>query len=112
VARELDRLANQACQDWVAQNKEVFTTPTAAEAGFVGDIYAVRHFQQNMDIKKLQKGGFNADPVVAKATVSGGSVVTLEQHSPNAARTPNICEHFGIECISLEEFMEAEGWTF
>jgi hypothetical protein len=113
VARELDRFGNQPCLDWLAGNRDIFTTPTATEARVVRDIYAVQHFQQNLDMKKLQKGGLNADPfVVAKASASNASVVTLEQFAPNAARIPNICQHFGVPCLSLEEFMEAEGWEF
>jgi Domain of unknown function (DUF4411) len=113
VARELDRFSNQACLEWLAGNREIFTTPTAAEAQVVRDIYAVRHFQQNLDTKKLQKGGLNADPfVVAKASASNAAVVTLEQFAPNAARIPNICQNFDVPCLSLEDFMEAEGWEF
>ena len=45
-------------------------------------------------------------------TVEGRTVVTMESLKPNAARIPNICEHFGVRCMDLEEFMEAEGWKF
>jgi hypothetical protein len=31
---------------------------------------------------------------------------------PHAVKIPNICAHFGVKCLSLAEFMEAEGWTF
>jgi hypothetical protein len=27
-------------------------------------------------------------------------------------KNPNICQHFRIPCMSLEEFMEGEGWVF
>lgn len=63
--------------------------------------------------KKLLEGGVNADPfVVAKAKVNNAAVVTLEQLAQHAARIPNICQHFGVRCMSLEEFMEAENWIF
>jgi hypothetical protein len=93
----------------------VFATPTRDEALFVSDIYQVPHFQANIEQKKLLKGGKNADPfVVAKCSVLGddASVVTLERHKRNAAKVPNICEHFGIASMDLEQFMEAEEWTF
>ncbi len=55
----------------------------------------------------------NADPfVIAKAAVNGFSVVTMEHLRENAAKIPNICNHFDIPWMSLEEFMEAEGWQF
>ncbi|MGA3043710.1 MAG: DUF4411 family protein [Bryobacteraceae bacterium] len=76
-------------------------------------MYAVPHFQQNIEQQKILKGGKNADAfVIAKAGVEHGTVVTMELLKPNAARIPNICEHFSIPCLSLEEFMEEEGWQF
>ncbi len=80
VRRELERYGNEACQVWLRDHREVFTTPTPAEARFVADIYRVRHFQQNIELKKIQKGGLNADPfVIAKAAIEGRAVVTLER---------------------------------
>ena len=113
VRREIEDRYIEALHNWVENNKDVFTTPTAAEGAFVGQIYSVPHFQQNIEQKKLLKGGKNADPfLIAKAAVIGGTVVTMETEPPNAARVPNICRHFGVPCMTLEEFMEAEGWRF
>ena len=54
-----------------------------------------------------------ADPfVIAKAKVHNGCVITQEVKKPNAARIPNVCEHFGVDCLNLEGFMEREDWTF
>ncbi len=39
-------------------------------------------------------------------------VVTEETFRPNAAKIPNVCQHFGIECINLRQLMEREGWRF
>jgi hypothetical protein len=50
--------------------------------------------------------------VIAKAKVVGGCVVTQEKKKPQAAKIPNVCEHFGIHCVNLEGFMEQENWTF
>jgi len=112
VKRELERYAH-INEDWMRDNAAIFTTPTAAEGGIIRNIYAVPHFQQNIELKKIQKGGLNADPfVVAKALVGEGTVVTLEGALPNAAKIPNICRHFNVRCLNLEEFMEEEGWQF
>jgi hypothetical protein len=87
--------------------------PTAAEAAFVGRIYAVPHFQQNIERQKLLQGGKIADAfVIARAAVEGRTVVTMEALKPHAVRIPNICDHFKVPCMSLEDFMEAEGWEF
>tara|TARA_R110001606_G_C15360819_1_gene648502 strand:- start:106 stop:576 length:471 start_codon:yes stop_codon:yes gene_type:complete len=113
VLRELEGYSIENLEDWCSTNKSVFTTPTAAEGAFVGQIYRVGHFQQNIEQKKILKGGQNADPfVVAKAAVSDATVVTMEIAKPNAVKIPNICAHFKVPCISLEEFMEAENWQF
>lgn len=59
------------------------------------------------------RGGRNADPfVIAKAGVEGHTVVTMELFKPNAAKIPNICQHFTVKCLTLEGFMEEEGWEF
>ena len=96
-----------------AEQKCFFSTPTAAETEFVREIYRIKHFWQNIELKKIQKGGFSADPfVIAKAVVNDAIVVTLEIEKPKVVRISNICKHFGIECVNLEDFMEAEDWKF
>ena len=91
----------------------IFATPTAAEDSFVAQIYSVAHFQQNIEQQKLYKDGKNADAfVIAKAAIENASVVTMETFKPHAARIPNICEHFNVQCLTLEGFMENEGWQF
>jgi hypothetical protein len=98
---------------WAKDHTELFAIPTAAEAAFVTRIYAVNHFQQNIEQQKLLKGGKNADPfVIAKAAIEDRAVVTMEEFKPNAAKIPNICRHFNVKCLSLQEFMEEEGWEF
>ena len=112
VFREIEDQDDEL-KKWAKNHKTVFTTPTAEEGEFVGRIYAVKHFQANIEQQKLLKGGKNADPfVIAKAAVSKVPLVTLERLRPNAAKIPNICRHFGIHCLSLEEFMQLEGWQF
>lgn len=113
VRRELEDGPDESLREWVAQNRELFTIPNAEEGAFVARIYVVPHFQQNIELQKLLRGGRNADPfVIAKAALTEGTVVTMERIRPNAAKIPNICDHFGIPCMTLEEFMESEGWEF
>jgi Domain of unknown function (DUF4411) len=113
VAREIEDSGLERLRDWAADNGGVFTTPNAAETSFVAKIFAVPHFQQNIELQKILKGGKNADAfVVAKASVLKATVVTVEKPKPKSAKIPNICEHFGIGCMDLEQFMESEGWQF
>lgn len=111
--REIRDGGPESLLEWVKQNGHLFSTPTAEEGRFVAQIYSVPHFQQNIEQQKLLNGGKNADPfVIAKAHVERRAVVTMEKLKPNAAKIPNICQHFGVRCLSLEEFMEEEGWEF
>ena len=113
VRRELEGYQHNGLQDWLKANTELFPTPTAEEAAFVARIFAIPHFQNNIEGKKFMRGGLVADPfIIARAAVAGASVVTVETFKPNASDIPNICQHFNIPCLSLEQFMEAEGWTF
>jgi Domain of unknown function (DUF4411) len=113
VLREIEDCAIVRLRQWAKQHQELFTVPTAAEGAFVAQIYAVERFQQNIEQQKILKGGKNADAfVVAKAAVAGGTVVTMELLKPNAVRIPNVCSYFKVPCLSLEEFMEKEGWQF
>lgn len=98
---------------WARANLDFFALPTQEEASFITQIYGVAHFHANIEQQKLLKGGHMADPfVIAKAAVQGRTVVTTEQFKPNAAKIPNICRHFGVPCMTLQEFMEAQGWRF
>jgi hypothetical protein len=113
VGREIEDDRVAALREWAKHRPELFPAPTAAEGAFVGQIFAVPHFQQVIEQKKLYRGGKNADPfVIARAAVLKATVVTMEQKPTNGARIPNICEHFDIKCTSLEGFMEMEGWQF
>jgi hypothetical protein len=111
--REIQDGSMQTCETWANANAHLFGIPTAAEGAFVARIYGVAHFQQNIEQQKLLKGGKNADPfVIARAAVEERAVVTMELFKPNGAKIPNICQHFRVRCLTLEEFMEEEGWQF
>lgn len=112
VFRELEDSGDAAAK-WATANEELFTTPNAAEGSFVAGIYAVPHFQANIERQKLLKGGRNADPfVIARACAVKGTVLTMEQFKPHAAKIPNICDHFKVSCLDLRGFMQAKKWQF
>lgn len=123
VFNELERQAVSAeVLKWAKEHKPLFGTPTNAELQFVADIFKVKHFQALIGAQQRLKGMPVADPfVIACARAHNATVVTEEgwQHSgtqlvpkPNAAKIPNVCVHFGIPCVNLEEFMHQQGWTF
>jgi hypothetical protein len=113
VYREVSGSNVPSLREWAENNQPVFPTPTVAEGAFVQGIFRVAHFQNNIEGKKLLNGGYVADPfVIARASIAGATVVSMETLKPNAADLPNICQHFGVQHMSLEQFMQSEGWSF
>ena len=103
-----------AVQQLKQLNQEFFTLPSAEEQAYIGHIFNVPHFRNLISAKAIAKGSPVADPfVIAKAGASMGiCVVTEESRLPNAVRIPNVCDHFDIECINLQQLMQREGWQF
>ncbi len=114
VLNEIERgEADPHVNQWLKARKEMFTIPTAAELQFVAQIFQVTHFQALIGEKQRLAGTPVADPfVIACARIRQGTVVTEERLKPNAAKIPNVCEHFGIPYLNLEQFMQAQDWSF
>ena len=113
VSRELDG-QEDLLANWVANHKQIFQKPTQDEMAFIGSIFQVSHFQGLVRKQERLQGKPVADPfVIAKAnSVQDGCVVTTERFKNNASQIPNVCNHFNIPCINLEQFMEEESWKF
>lgn len=109
-----ERFEKEVISRLTDHNSDFFAIPTVGELEFVRGIYSVPHFQQNLEKKKLLKGGYLADPfIIAKARLTpDGCVVSEENLMPGAAKIPNICQHFGVVCEKLEGFLTRENWTF
>lgn len=100
-------------QEWAKDHREIFLTPTQAEIDAVTGILAIIHFQAVIDAKALLKGTPVADPfIVASARVNDAVVITEESMRPNAAKIPNICEHFDVACHNLEWLIAQQRWQF
>jgi hypothetical protein len=105
---ETDRLT-----EWAKENREFFANPTQEELLVVTEIFKVSHFQALIRRKERLQGKPVADPfVAAKAKACDGCVVTNERWKENSAKLPNVCNHFGIPFLDLEEFMKKEDWIF
>lgn len=114
VRNELERILSASwLLDWVQERPFLFPAPSSDEAAFVAEIFAVPHFQSLVGERQRLKGSPVADPfLVASAKIRGGCVVTEEKRKPNAARIPNVCDHFDVPCTNLEGFMERNDWSF
>jgi hypothetical protein len=106
-----EKFSDEQIKRFLCANGDFFASPSVDELAFITEIYAVPHFQHNLEKKKLLKGGPFADPfIVAKAILVKGVAVTEEKLRPHAAKIPNICDHFGIGCICLKDFFLEEDW--
>jgi hypothetical protein len=114
VLNELDSYNDtDFIQGWAEANKPIFLIPGNQELLFVSQMFQVKHFQTLISQKNLLTGKPIADPfVIAAGKIKAGCVITQEILKPNAAKIPNICEHFGIKYMNLEGLMKTEGWTF
>lgn len=99
---------------WLQQQEKLFLAPSERESKFLRQIYAVPHFrQQNVAVRELYAGGNHADAyIIARAAIMNSTVVTQEKYAEHAAKIPNICEHFGISCINLQQLMHRQNWKF
>ena len=114
VYKEIERWnPTRKLVQWAKNHKDLFASPSPEELEFVSQIFHIKHFQTLIERKSILQGTPVADPfVIAKAKIADGIVVTEEQLKENAAKIPNVCAHFSIDCMNLEEFMEREGWQF
>jgi hypothetical protein len=109
--KELKR--DDELEKWIKVNREFFHDPSSKELVFIGEIYRVKHFQNNIEKKKILHGGPFADPfIIAKAKIEDAIVITQEHFRENGAQIPNICDHFHIEYMDLKGFLSRENWVF
>jgi|APSaa5957512622_1039677.scaffolds.fasta_scaffold65898_2 hypothetical protein len=114
VSKELNRREDsEHLTEWIEENSRIFSPPTEDELEFVSQIFSVQHFQQLIGEKQLLKGYPVADPfLIAKAgIIEGGCVITEEKLKPHAAKIPNVCSHFNIDCTNIQGMLERENWN-
>lgn len=114
VRKELDYQVNDGhLRGWLDNNRQIFLLPTEEETQIVAQILSVPHFQHLISQRRILTGGPVADPfIIAAAMARGATVVTQERKKENAAKIPNVCDHFSIECIDFRGVMERENWQF
>jgi hypothetical protein len=114
VYKELDNHHTKPhLKAWLDENRRLFLLPKPEETEFVREIFKTPVFQTLIKQKYLLTSKPAADPfIIASAQVNEACVVTEENRKDKGVRIPNVCDHFGIECICLEELMYREGWKF
>lgn len=112
--KEIDSYGdNDFIKAWAKDHSSIFTPASPQETQFVSTIFSVKHFGTLISEKAILQGKTVADPfLIASAKINEYILVTEELYKDNAAKIPNVCKHFGIKCITLEQFMEMENLTF
>ena len=108
VQDELSR-RSEAIHDWLT-DRGLFVPISVDVQESVREILALRP-----QLVGAGAGRGLADPfVIALARVHGYTVVTQESRSSkrDAAKIPNVCEHFGIRHIEFPTLVVEMGWTF
>lgn len=110
VATEIRRGKDELA-DWVEANADLFLAESdAATQGAFGEVAGyVAGLADGMKPGAMDEFLSGADPwLIAKARVTGFTIVTHEQRNPNIKRKftiPNICDHFGIQCIDTFDLL-------
>ena len=98
---------------WAKKNLFFFPKPSRAEMDFVKKIFQVADFQTMIKVQSTLQGKPVADPfVIAAANVRNAIVITEELLKPTGSKIPNVCKHFGLPCVNLQQFMKKENWIF
>jgi len=107
------KVRNDRLSDWAKQNQAFFPEPTPEEMDFVNKIFQVADFQSMIKVQSTLRGKPVADPfVIAAAKIKNAIVVTEESLKPTGSKIPNVCNHFKILCVDLQQFMKNENWIF
>jgi len=101
-----DELKDDDLVEWSKKNDLLFLPLTEEVQKKVTDIL---HDFPTM-IKLKSTGNSNADPfLIATAEIEGAIIVTDERlgdESTGDYHIPNVCRRYGIECITLNDFLD------
>jgi hypothetical protein len=108
VLHELEKQHDDLCA-W-AKKQKFFLNLDAEQVKWVKDIMA--RFPSLIDPKST---GPDADPfVIALAISKGWSVISSENPAGRGQRKkiPDVCPHYGVNCLSLLNFFRDKHWIF
>lgn len=113
VLEELRRgSSTDEARKWAAKNKGMFPPPTALEMTFFARVNRVPQFRDAVP-EDITGTDVKADLfLIARANAVGGMVITQERSSTRGYKIPDICNHFGVLCGTLDDMMVALGWRF
>ena len=111
---ELDTRINRPhLTNWVQRVKVIFRPPNNEETLFVSEILKNNRFRDLVKKAAILEDKPVADPwIIASGKIHKACVVTEESYKPHAARIPNACEFYKVDCTNVEGFLKREKWRF
>ena len=109
VRQELEK-GTDSLKDWVKDNSHIFM-PVSDEKTQQAFIEVANYVSSLSNLKEAAKSDFldGADPwLIAKAMVTGTTIVTHEKLNPQSQRKifiPNICQYFNVSYIDTFEML-------
>ena len=101
-----DELRDEDLIDWSNQNQQIFIPLDEEVQKKTSDI--LRDFPTLIKMKSA--GNSNADPfLIATALLNDATIVSDERigdESTGDYHIPNVCRRYGIECITLNDFLD------
>lgn len=97
---------------WMQEYQHLFERPSVAIQEKMPEVMSA--IRKDILEKKMAEEKPWADPIIiAKGFALSATVVTREKRKGGYLRQiPDICDHFGIRCITAREFMVEQGWRF
>lgn len=97
---------------WAKKNKHIFEIPELEEFFYVSEIFQVNHFKMMIRRQQILLGTPVADPfLIAKTRFLDACLITNEKYAKNGAKIPNVCNHFNVKYLNLDEFITKENLT-
>ena len=102
----MDEIKDEDLKEWVKKHKDCFSPLTKELQQKTMEILA--QFPHLIKIRSTSNS--NADPfLIATAIIEHATIISDERKRDETSRDyhiPNVCEHYDIECITLQAFLD------
>jgi hypothetical protein len=99
------------CHKWCKAQTDLFVEESVSVQGIVSTIMATHYNKE-----KPHKGISGGDPFVIAMAKDGGAnwTVVADEHPGSAEnrKIPFVCKAEGVNCITFQQMILAEGWKF
>lgn len=110
VYYELQRKSDEVAQ-WAKERKNALFVDIDDKL----QVALLRLMSDHPRLVDTKTGKSGADPfVIALALITPGCLVISDEHggSAKSPKIPTVCQALGLECLTILQLIEREGWTF